>query len=191
MTARSVWLAAGALALAGLIVGLLLLLGSDDRPERGTAEAPSSPVTPAPRSATPRPADLGDARTPAVAPEPVPTRDAEGRVVRDHRGQGPTGPRSPIEPLTLAGVRQALGPQIRACGTLLLDLSPGQRMIVSARINVVGGRVSASDIEVSNADKLGESYVACIQRAYAELATDPPGEQKDGEDLVHMPWTVP
>jgi hypothetical protein len=191
MTSRS-WLLAGlAVAVVALLVGLLLALRAEDPPRdpvaQDTSPAPAPP--PAPR---PPPAEPTDRRPVPLPPlEPGETLDERGRIVRDHRGAaGPTGPASPIASLTLAHVRQAVEPQIRACAQELLDPTP-IRITITARLRVAGDRVTASDVILSDREKLGDAYVTCVQRAYAELTTDPPDGQREVEELVHMPWTVP
>lgn len=195
-------LALGAAVVALLVIGLIYMLREAPRPVSGTSPRDASPastatdVTPTP-SAPATPPNIPPA-TPAERPPPpeipAPGRDAEGRIVRDHRDEpGPTGPPSPLTPMTLGLARQVLGPLIKACKPLYKPRPDGQpgRMVVHAQVRVAGGRVTAGDVTVTDEAELGPGYVDCVKQAYAALSTDPPDGQKDGEDLVHMPWTIP
>lgn len=198
MSSRRLLLVIGAVAVLALVGGLLFMLRSDERPTSETMR-PAVPPTSTPVASTPSPSVAPPAPTPAETPPPAETPSParpipgpeEGRlIVRDHRDGGPTAPPSPLDSTTLAEARQTLGPMIRACAPLLKDGKPA-RMVVHARFRVGGGRVTASEVSVTDAAELGDGYVSCVKEAYARLSTDPPPDQKDGEDLVHMPWTVP
>jgi hypothetical protein len=193
MKPRAVVIVVAAGAILALAVSLMFAV-QDQRPHPGStgAAAPGPSPRPAPSEASPPqliPAAPVGAK-PIPAPSPI--RDADGHiVVRDHRDETePSGPPSPIASVTLAEARQILGPMIRACIPFLPDKKL-HRMVVHARFKVSGGRVTASDVSVSDAEELGAGYVGCVQQAYGQLSTDPSADQKDGEDLVHMPWTVP
>jgi hypothetical protein len=93
--------------------------------------------------------------------------------------------------VTVADLRQVVEPAMRACARDAEVANPPVRVVVHARIVAEGGRVSARDVSVEGAEPLGPEVAACLQRVYQELQTDALPEQPDGEDLVHMPWTLP
>jgi hypothetical protein len=185
---RSLLVAAGA-AVVALIIFLLVSLRTADAP-RPAGPAPTPPPV---REAAPTPVPAPTA-APAPPPTPEPARPIPIEpppTVRDHRDDpASAGPPSPLSSPTIATIRQALEPQIRACAPYLKDQKPA-RIVVSAEIHAAGGRVTARNVNIPEAETLGVEYVSCITRAYDSLSTDAPSDQTDGHDLVHMPWSIP
>jgi hypothetical protein len=190
-----------ALVVVAMIVGLVISL----RGGEGTASTGGASAAP-PRITVPSAAGGNDGSraspptppatpvTPEVKrPQPLPAVEDTTPEVRDHRGEpgGGVGTASPIVPVTIASMRQALGPGVRACAEGVTIADPPARFVVHAVIRAAGGKIGATDVRVTGADALGTAFSDCVERAYAGLATDAGGEQSDGEDTVHMPWTVP
>jgi hypothetical protein len=202
-------LAIAAALVVAMIVGLLITLQGDDgqastgssrtAPPREPAPSPSSNTPPATTSPAPTaPAPSGAAAPPATPvtpesgrPERPAAADDGAPEVRDHRGAGPTGPPSPLRPTTIASVRRVLEPQVRACAEGLEIASPPVRLVAHATLRARGGRVAADPPRITGADALGSGFADCVGRAYAALSTEVADGQTDGEDLVHMPFSVP
>ena len=170
----------GSLAVVALLVGLILMLRSDPAP------APVPAPDPAPRPTPPAPPARGETQPSRPVPlPPVGEPTPSGRLITR------PAPASPVASVTIADIRQVVEPAVRACARDAQVPSPPVRVFVHARLKAEGGRVSAHDVTVEGAEPLGADVPACIARAYQELQTDMLPEQKDGEDLVHMPWSLP
>lgn len=206
---KKILLGVAALAVVAMIVGLLVSLRSVESTASTQAPAPSAPAAPSapeprvePATTTPAAAQPG---APATSGAPVPAdgpRPATGPSaaeepagppeIRDHRGGGPTAPPSPIRPASIAAVRQALEPQIRACAEGLAGDSPRPlRFTAHSTLRAGGARLTSHGLRLTGAEALGPQFADCVGRAYATLSTDAGDDQTDGEDLVHMPWTIP
>lgn len=204
MNSRKLLLGLASITIVGLLAGLVLLLRpSSPRTEKGSSSDPprvaSSVPSPSPSSppvATPSVASAPAARPVPIAPPPGPlgAEAAAGNdePVRDHRGERPTTPPSVLLPLSTATVRQALGPAVRACATALPEQpATPVRVTVSATFRAEAGRIRSRGLAIGGAETLGATYISCMTEAFAKLDTDAPHDQADGEDLVHMLFTVP
>jgi hypothetical protein len=199
---QKTWLIVGALAVVAMIVGLVISLRGDDPPAyTGPRETPAAatPATPpaapsdgAPRAAAPPPTPVAPEVVRPTPQPPVAEDDEDERpAVRDHRGGGPTGTPSPIASTSIASVRQALNQQIKGCGDAVAGVKRPIRVIAHAVLRAAGGRISAHEVEITSVDRLPPEITDCVRRAYEGLSTDAQGTQPDGEDKVHMPWTLP
>jgi hypothetical protein len=65
------------------------------------------------------------------------------------------------------------------------------QVLVSATVRSAGGHVSAVNVTVDGAESLGPVYATCMAQAVTSLDLPAPEGQADGEDLVHLPFTVP
>jgi hypothetical protein len=189
-------LAVAAAAVAAMVIYLLAIVG--DEPPAGPASTRGT-TDPAPSATASREGTTGAGSPPATpvapeekpAPAPVPAEPAAPPERRDHRGEGPTGTPSPIAPSTIAAVRKLVGPAVRSCAEATDVESQRIQVTVSARLRASGRLLSAQDVRVTGGEALGPGFVECVRKAYEELAAGVPTEATDGEDTVHMPWTVP
>lgn len=206
MTAQRILLIAGGILVVGLVFGLVYALRADGpaRPQRSSAPAPTDerppprpeePPLPPPRASAPSPAQ---APVPPASAKPQPEGQPEGQgagqgpIVRDHRGQGPSAPPSPIAGATIIAVRQALDADLKACAEgVSLPPTDSARVYVHATLRVAGGRVTAGELTLTGADGLGQPYSDCVRRAVQGLSVAAPATQTDGEDIVHMPLRLP
>jgi hypothetical protein len=88
-------------------------------------------------------------------------------------------------------VRQALNQQIKGCAEGVTVAKRPIRVIAHAVLRAAGGRITASEVEVTAVEPLPAEITDCVRRAYEGLSTDAQGVQTDGQDKVHMPWTLP
>src|SRR5262249_34797467 len=139
-------------------------------------------------------------RAPVRAPSPPPPApeppaaggdDRPAPVVRDHRGEGPSAPPSPIIPATTIAYRKAVDAAILACGQAVWRPAEGApRAWLHVTLRVASGNVSASNASVTGADALGPDYAECVRRVAEGYTGEPPAGQTDGEDTVHIPVRV-
>jgi len=201
VNAARILLLVGALLVLGLVFGLVFALHGERAP-RSVAVAPSTggsppalaPPPPSPPSAVqPQSAPARPAPSPPTMTPPAPEA-AEPPIVRDHRGEGPPpGPRHGLLPDTMVAARNALTPDMQACGSGISQISDAgkARFFVHATYHVANGRITASDIQLDGADALGPEYAACVRRAFAALGVPAPAGQPDGDELVHLPFVGP
>lgn len=187
--------AAGVLALLGGLVFLLRDGGASAASPSEPAAAPSAPsptaAAPSPRPAPSRPtptAPAPGARLAAPAPDEPPPRER-----RDHRGQGPTGAPSPIQPETTGALRGALTPVMKQCSARLRDANPPKNgyLFATFKATVRGGRVFMSDVTIQQREINDPDVVACAQRAFEQLVVTAPEGQPDGTDRMGMGFNVP
>jgi len=207
MTASRILLLVAALLVLGLVFGLVFALHGERAP-RSVAVAPptgsgathvlappapppSAPPTEAPAPAAPappaRPAPNPPTMTPP-APEP-----REPPIVRDHRGEPPPPERHGLLPDTMVAARNALTPEMQACGASVSQISDAGkvRFFVHTTFHVASGRITATGVELDGADSLGSEYAACVRRVFGTLGAPAPASQPDGDELVHLPFVGP
>jgi hypothetical protein len=196
MTAQRILLIVGGVLVVGLILGLVFALRADGTSRVQSAAPVEKPVPRAAETApSPRPAQPTAPAAPPAPTEPAPPEgqaDDQGRIVRDHRGEGPKAPPSPIVAATLIAVRGALEADLRTCAAAVSPLAgESPHIYMHATLHVAGGKVSATDYSVTGADGLGKEYSDCVGRALQGLSVAAPATQPDGEDLVHLPIRLP
>lgn len=182
----------GALAVAALVGGLIYALRSGE-PAATPREAPPVAARPAapdrPTSGTPAPVGVRPVEPGRAVPLP-PVELVNDAGVTVVKVEGRPGPGSPIAAATIADTRQVIEPAVRACMRDVQLAAPG-RIVVHATLKVGGNRVSTSNVSLSGDGILPIEARECIIKAYQEFQTDTLPDQPDGEDVVHMPWTVP
>jgi hypothetical protein len=207
---KKILLGVAALAVVAMIVGLLVSVRSVESTASTRQPVPSAPAPAPPPPGASEPRVVPSADTPAAPPPGAPAPPAGAVVgsqpprppaaddpagppeVRDHRGGGPTAPPSPLKPATVAAVRQALEPQLRACADGLASDSPRPlRFVAHSTLRSGSARVTSHGLRLTGAEALGPQFADCVGRAYATLSSDVGEDQADGEDMVHMPWTIP
>jgi hypothetical protein len=199
MKAQRLLLVLAAVAVVGLVLGLMWSLRSTEpsvQPvalPREPAPTPTPTPAPAPAPAAPEPPTrpaLG-ANDPPVRLEPEETVDDQGRIVRDHRGLNEVAPPSPLIPLSVEHVHAAVNPTLRACAHALPQ-RPAQpaRVTVHTTVHVSAGRITVSDVTLDGADGLGADYAACVKKGLADVSADAPAEQPSADERVHIPFTV-
>jgi hypothetical protein len=202
MNAARILLLVGALLVVGLVLGLVFSLHGE-RASRPIAVAPSPNPNPTPPPNPNPPPTPNPTPTPTPTPRPTPApptmtppapEAAEPPIVRDHRGEGPPpGPRHGLLPDTMVAARNALTPEMQACGAGITQISDAgkARFFVHATYHVANGRITASDVQLDGADALGPEYADCVRRAFAALGAPAPAGQPDGDELVHLPFVGP
>jgi hypothetical protein len=198
-------------AVVALVVGLVVMLKSNagagpnppKQPAAAPAPAPPAPAPPvaapvstptaAPAAPPPASAPATPAPAPSDSPPPTYTVDERGNRVHDHtRDPGPTeGPA--IAVATVAVIRGAVTEPIGRCGAGLRAQPdrPSARVMVNAQVKVKNGKVAVDTVTIDNGDALPRPYLDCVISAFAAVNADAPTGQKDGDQLVHLPWTVP
>jgi hypothetical protein len=181
-------IAGGALAVAGLVVGLVVLA----RPAPAPPSAPAPPPASAPDHTPPPPVATAPPRTsPQAAPPPAPLPDAG--EVRDHRGEPPGQlPTRVHSAETLGDVLRTVTPAVAQCATGLPAGFDGPvSILVNLTLRTTAGRLRAEEVTVDGAAGLGAAYATCVAQAVGALDQPATPGQADGADLVHLPFRVP
>lgn len=199
MTASRILLVVAGVLVVGLVLGLVFALHGERTP-RPVAVAPEPPPVPNPNpnpppspNPNPPPSPTPRPNPPTMTPTP-PEGEAEAPVVRDHRGEGPPpGAHHGLLPDTMVAARNALTPEMQACGSAVSQISDAGkiRFFVHTTYRVANGRITSTGVELDGADSLGAEYASCVRRVFGTLGVAAPAGQPDGEELVHLPFVGP
>jgi len=189
----------GGAVVALLLVGLLWVVragggggtsaASVKPPDAAPGPASVPPARVPPVSAPPDVAPAASSALPAnVASVPSEPTDANGNIVHDHSGEKPPA-RSPIIPDTVVAMRRTLTPLMKTCTDALAKggTTSGTLTLV-AELNVAGGKVSATTVQVSHKDFKDDAFDACVSKALGDLAMDAPAGQTDASYKVALPF---
>jgi hypothetical protein len=188
-----IFIVAGGFVVAALLALLVVTTRTSPRPSPspgpGRAQAPSPPSTPPPPAPNPPPPPPPAPPPPA----PPPAGDAGDDVqVRDHTAGAAAPPPRTHSAATFAAVHRALIPAANGCAdALTIRPDSAIQVMVSATLRTIAGRITAVDVTVSGAEGLDAAYATCMAQAASALDLPAPAGQPDGEDLVHLPFSVP
>jgi hypothetical protein len=170
-------------AVVALVIGLVVSLSSDPTRDKPRAKDPDEPAAePIRPAASQPPAQRLEPRAARPVPLPgFPPIDIEPPAANK------------VSSHTVATVRQAVNERFNKCGSGMRGKpdAPTGRIVANLHVRVRGGRLRVTNISLDNAKGLPEHYVSCLLRLFADVDTDIPPGQQDGEDILHMPFNVP
>jgi len=194
---------AGGALVALLLVGLLWVVrsGGGGGTSAASVQAPDAapgpayvppvrrvPPVAAPRDATPGVSEPAPAQAGAAA-APSERIDENGNIVHDHSGEKPPA-RGPIASATVIAMRNTLTPLIKTCAeSLAKSGTPAGSLTLVARLNVAGGKLSATTVQVSHKNFKDDAFDACVTKALGDVAMDAPAGQADTTYKLAMPFT--